>query len=296
MKLYSKNIFCLLIFSFGSLYLLSCNKNVSPKQFTENTQLSISEDVPIKKASEEEIKYFIPRGSYDINIEDLSSYEGGDDDYINPNEIKTMGIVDLKGNLVDKEDIFETVKTEDGLMLKRKINIEGYKLIGESYQPGAGSKSYCTKVHSNVLLKNLIFDDNLFVKLYDKNNKVISENIVRNSYVLPIEKYLKDPSSVQHKIKPKGRTEAVLAGVLKLPPKEQRVGLKYFIIRLDTNGKPKPFLWSLGKPYELHLWEESLEPYSEYKNWDYHENEYSACYFKSYFPSSKSDQLGELRN
>ena len=298
MKLYFKNILYFLIVALGGLSLFSCNKSVSPKEFSKNNQIILLpsiEDVPIKKATEEEIKYFITAGRYEINIEDLSSYEDRYDNYIDPDEIKTMGIVDTKGNLVNREDIFDTVKTEDGLMFKRKINIEGYKAIKENYY-GADSKSYCAKTHSKLMLENLIFDDSLFAKLYDKNNKIISENIIRNSYVFPIEKYLKDPSSVQHKIKPEGWTDTVLRGVLKLPPKGQREGLKYRIIRLDANGKPKSFLWRLGKPYNLHAWEEPIEPFSEYKNWDYFENEYNSCYVKSYLPSSESDQIGGLRN
>ena len=294
MKLLFKSLLYLLISALGGLCFFSCNENTSPKEFSKNDQLSISKDEPTRKAAEEEINYFFIAGKYDINIEDLSSYEDLYD-HIDPDNIKTMNIVDTEGNLVNREDIFEVIKTEDGPMFKRKVNIEGYKLIEENYY-GANSKSYCVKLQPDSVLENLIFDDNLFVKLYDKDNEIISESIIRNSYVLPVEKYLKDPSSVQHKIKPKGTTEAVLKGVLKLSPKGQREGLKYRIIRLDANGNPRPFLWSFGKPYDFHVWEEPIEPFSEYKNWDYFENEYNICYVKSYLPSSRSDQIGGLRN
>ena len=41
--------------------------------------------------------------------------------------------------------------------------------------------------------------------------------------------------------------------------------------------------------FNLHLWEEKLDPYSEYKNWEYYEK--SGCYSKSYRRRPSSNPL-----
>ena len=67
-------------------------------------------------------------------------------------------------------------------------------------------------------------------------------------------------------------------GMLNLPQKNQREGLKYRVLRLEKNGKPKPYLYPEAYKYPLkyYLIEEPLPPYSEYKNWRYAKK--SCCY------------------
>jgi len=277
-----KNMFHLFIFLqlWGSLHLLFYNRSALGKNLNlPHREFAHGEDTE-KKATEEEIKYFFPGGSYSIYITNLTDYEGNDD-YITPEDIESMNIVNSKGNLVDAKDIFETVETENGLMFKRKKNIEGYKLIKESYKPGYTSQSYC--INATPQPENLILDNNFIVRLYDKNDRIISEYRLRDYTAL-------DSSTTRNKIKSQGSTEANwLYGILELPPKDQKEGLKYRVVRLDSRGKPKLYLWdlNLGKPYQYYLWEESLPPYSEYKNWEYSEE--SGCYVKS--KKIMSDQI-----
>ncbi len=287
MNLRFKSLFCLfVIFQFGGFCLFSYSdsaggENLSHGELSHEEITEERKDIK-KRASEEEIKYFFPGGRYEIYITYLTNYENMDD-YIDPENIKDMNIVDLEGRLADREDIFERVETEDGQMFKRKTNIEGYKLIREAYWIGRSSTSYCTKVRPDILLKHLILDDNFVSRLYDKNDKVISEYQMRNSEIFPID-YTYTPTTVRNTIKPQGWTRAWLSGMLELPPKDQREGLTYRVVRLDSNRQPKLYFWNLklGKPSQRYLWEEPLPPYSEYKNWDYYEDEKNeGCYTKS---------------
>ena len=296
---YKKSIYIPLYFFIGmSLCFSSCQRKESIKRTpTKET-----------KALEEEIQYFFIGAGYDVYIEKLDDiiYDGYDSyqeylemvnsaneiypiDYIDVDNIRYMHPIDSQGNLVNITEILEPLETEDGLFLKPKKDITGYKLMKEVYRHGDNNfKAYCKDTKLKNLGENLIFDHTLFMRLYNRNNQVLSENQMRTD----IDHDLSYLPSFSMKIKPLGTTEVKLVGALKLPPKEQRGGLKYQTVRLDSNGNPKPFLWDLQKnnkyyytgvprrPYQYYLYESELEPYSEYKNWPYSKK--TGCYIFTY--------------
>ena len=280
MSWFSKNLYTwtTVFLLVGSLYVISCSRNKEKPLRADHRQ---PENIALK-TDEEEVKYFFVGGEYDISIKNLSDYENNwyDEDNlvtIDPYDLEDWNIVDPEGNLVYAEDLFEVVNTEDGPMFKKTRDMTGYKLINEVYRLGRSHKLYCPKVDTDDKLEDLIFDDKLLVRLYDKNNKIISENKMRRA-----KSYDNFSYNFAPKIKPEGTTEVWLLGMLKLPPKSERDSLKYRVVRLDESGNPKPYLISDREPNEYYHWEESLESYSEYSTWNYHEK--SGCYTKSYFP------------
>jgi len=97
------------------------------------------------------------------------------------------------------------------------------------------------------------------------------------------EDYKKDPKAAQNKLG--YSSDASLIGMLELPPKGQREGLKYRVVRLDSNGNPRPYLKrGVEKPYQYYLWEEPLPIYSEYENWGHVEG--GDCYSYSAYPGN----------
>ena len=249
------------------------------------------------RPKEEEIKYFFPTGSYDLNINDLNYWELFDIDYDKDYDDgydyiysriieKGSNIMDLKGNILSALDIrnrFEMVEAEDVMYYRTRTNIEGYQTINESYTLGAVKVThYCTKKLPTAISEDLILDNNFIIRLYDKNDKIIDEHKMRN--FVADEDYKKDPAS--YKITDSG-TDAWLMGMLKLPSKGQREGLKYRVLRLDKNGKPKPYLYqgAYKYPYQYYLHEAPLPPYSEYKYWYY--NSSSGCYSEVLYPEPR---------
>ena len=285
-RLFSKNIIYLFIFFlvWSSLYFLSCRRDTIKRELPEHPEHTEDLGDMQNRAKEEEIKYFFPIGWYVLYMEDLDIDDYLPDGYLlYPEDIRDKEhIVDSKGEIVDVKSLLksaEKVVVDGAPMLKIKTNIEEYEVIEEFYHivggPSSPRKYYCTKKRAKALPEDLILDDNFVVRLYDKNDKVISEYKMRNE-VHPID-YKKDPLAAQNKLEYYGTTHANLIGMLELPPKGQREGLKYRVVRLDSKGKPKPYLYEgAKKPYQYYLWEEALVPYSEYKNWYYSEE--SGCY------------------
>ena len=156
-------------------------------------------------------------------------------------------------------------------------------MIEEFYRPGVFKiKFYCKKIQPENIPEDLILDDNFIVRLYDKNDKVIDEYKMRNR--ANMETYKTNPEIYQKKIGRLGVSSASLIGMLKLPPKNQREGLKYHVLRLDEEGRPKPYFYQGAYKYPLqyYLFEAPLPPYSEYKNWGYSEE--TDCYIPFYDP------------
>ena len=286
----------MILFLCGSFYLSSCiNFDPETGLYSHGKSTDTSKEIP-----EEEIQYFFPAGGYYIEKYDLYSATSDEeivlsissskefeelDWYMDWDRIKYKTIVDQKDNIIDKTGFLSTlekVMIDGSVMFKiegkeKKALVDSYDFMEEGYDNEREStfafKLFCTKPQPEALPEDLIFDDNFVVKLYDKNNKVISEYKMRNR--INYEDYKRDPKAAQNKLG--YSSNASLIGMLKLPPKGQREGLKYRVVRLDANGNPRPYLKrGVEKPYQHYLWEEPLPLYSEYKNWDYSEE--SGCY------------------
>ena len=277
----------LIVFGAGSLLSLSSCENKSQKN---KTPIANNKN---QKPTEEEIKYFFPTGHYDLDIEQLGYQEETEGyNYIFTDDLENKNIIDPKGNLlslVDIKNLFQ-ISTIEGefaeeyegeLFYKTKIDPYKYYIIEEVYNLGfAETKFFCKNQKPEALPKDLILDDNFIVRLYNKNNKVLDQHKMRNDS--HFESYKEKPELYQKKITYEGVGIAHLIGMLKLPPKNKREGLKYRVLRLDKNGKAKPYLYPEAYKYPLqyYLWEESLPPYSEYKNWDYDKE--SGCYYHAH--------------
>ncbi|MCZ0931592.1 MAG: hypothetical protein OXJ52_00340 [Oligoflexia bacterium] len=297
MSLFKKALWVFVLASGSFLCLLSCQRRSTPYKIyyldAEKRHIDYSR-VPKgdlkNRPKEEEIKYFFPTGSYSLDIDELDyeelpdiSYDRDYDDgydYINRYTVEEgWNIMDLKGNLLSELDMrnrFERVEVKDVVYYRTKTNIEGYQTINESYTLGAVKIThYCTKIKPIAVPEDLILDDNFIVRLYDKNDEIIDEYKMRN--FVAVEDYKRDPVGSQNKITDSG-TDAWLIGMLKLPPRSKRKGLKYRVLRLDKNGNPKPHLYegAYKHPYQYYLYEDPLPPYSEYKYWYY--NSSSGCY------------------
>ena len=321
--------FVVVLTSLGFLCLLSCERDASNKSATKDTTEDIvsaekrspgfkvyylnGEERFIRynlpkgdlknRPKEEEIKYFLPTGSYDLRISALSSsssssssssvdaYETGYDrtesySYVYPEDLEGQNVIDPKGNILselDKKQLFEKVVFYGDLFYKTKIDPNKYNIIDEWYTLGAvESMFYCKEVQLEVFPEDIILDDNFRVRLYDKNDEVIDEYKMRNT--MHLETYKKNPERYQKKITARGVSSASLIGVLKLPPKDQREGLKYRVLRLDKKGQPKPYLYEGADkyPYQYYLREETLPPYLEYKYWRYSKE--TGCYSLVLYP------------
>ena len=294
MSLFFKRGFYLELLFFSALVFISCEKNVLSKQASLKPG-KLAEETQ-RKATEEEIQYFLPGGRYTLSISRLRSrFDDYIDSewYIREEDIgKDIKVINREGNVVDLWSQLELVDIEGDPYFKTSVNIEGYKTIDESYWPSLEPTLFCTGTSPEVLPEKLILDDNFLARLYDKNGKVISEFKMRNDAVRPIE-YNKYPLAPRNTIKSHGFTRAWVFGMLKLPPKGQREGLKYRIVRLDKNGNPRPYLYEgAKKPYQYYLREEVLPPYSEYKNWSYYEDEKTgvSCYTTARRQKDPSDK------
>lgn len=260
MILYFKNInFLLFIILIKVTCLISCS-----------TRDKASTEI---KPSEEKIKYVFPVGRYQIDIINLVDYKKSHEDadgYIEPWKINKEKIVDANGNITNIMDIVTVVETQHmGTMFQFNRNIEGYKIVRKAYDVRNIDEFYCTKVQPETIPEDLIFDNSLIVRLYDKNNNVISENPMRKN--IDFEDYKKNPQ--KYKIKPYGSTQDVfLIGMLELPPKEQRQGLKYRVVNLSSREE------------ESHL-EKELTPYSVYNRFNFFQE--SGCYSHSRNPTDK---------
>ena len=210
MKFYFKSgffIFCLI----GGFCLVSCEGNTEKIQ--ANSKIEGIEEGP----KEEEIKYFHIVGRYDLSISPLhldrnlwNLYDFGDrEDLEEPyrhwtkedlesyvyidNFLEDAGFgsyyhyinlqgepIDVRG-LVDQSDF---VKHKDGeVFFKLKGNPKNYGTIREYYAIKHGISSlkyYCKEPISEALPEELILYDKLLVRLYDKDNQIISENKIRN--------------------------------------------------------------------------------------------------------------------
>ncbi|MCZ0931591.1 MAG: hypothetical protein OXJ52_00335 [Oligoflexia bacterium] len=284
MRAFKKALLVFILIGGSFLCLLSCQRSSTPYKIyyldAEKRHIDYSR-VPKgdleNRPKEEEIKYFFPTGSYRLDIDDLYyeelpdiSYDKDYDDgydYIDSSIIeKDWNIMDLKGNILSELDIknrFERVEVEDLGYYRTKTNLEGYQTIDEWYTRQAVEATfYCKKIKPIAVPEDLILDDNFIIRLYDKKGKVIDENKMRNE--VAVEDYKRDPAGYQNKITDSG-TDAWLIGMLKLPPKSQRESLKYRVLRLDKNGKPKPYLYegAYKYPYQYYLYEAPLPPYSE---------------------------------
>ncbi|MCZ0932154.1 MAG: hypothetical protein OXJ52_03265 [Oligoflexia bacterium] len=147
--------------------------------------------------------------------------------------------MDLKGNILSELDVrnrFKKVEVEGDLYYRTKTNMEGYQTIDESYTSKAIKVTfYCKKILPTAVSEELILDDNFIIRLYDKKGKVIDERKMRN--FVAVEDYRKDP--VSYKITDSGTDAWSLIGMLKLPPKSRREGLKYRVLRLDEKWETK---------------------------------------------------------
>ncbi len=294
-----------LLFSFllsTCLGFTSCNEKnlgtIHQSSGSENNQEDISEEKP----NEEDIKYFFIRMDYEISMWDIDTDDYYDSDsgwvYVPQDIEEEFNIVDSKRNVVDIMKMLKLVKIlcddeEDECMeepaehgecenhykyghecyYKTNTNIiEEHKQIAEDYT--SKYKKYCTDFPKNEI-EAPIFNDNIRIRLYDRNDKIIAESKVKGDVSAP-KTY-------------DGRT--YLTGILKLPPKEQREGLKYRIVHLDENGNPKPYLFQgVKKPFIYYFLEGDIESYSRIqKYWNYVKNEESnECYHK---PRRKSCNL-----
>ena len=276
-----------------AIYVIACQSSNSHIRYFSKRSIDWSKTFKGElknRAKEEEINYFFTTGFYDLSIRSLERHikyiddhvEDWDDypDYpkgfkggIYPEVLENRNIVDKKGNIVDIKPFLKLVDTEGhGPLLTKieSINVEEYKTIKELYNLRGTfyHKFYCKTTEPRVIPEDLIFDDNLVVRLYDKNNKILDEYKMRNQ--VNFEEYKSDPVSKQKRIHNWGG-EARLIGMLKLPPKHKRKGLKYRVLKLDKQGKPLVYYRSpsKNKPQRYYLLEETLPPYSEYKYWDY---------------------------
>ena len=132
--------------------------------------------------------------------------------------------------MLDIKNLFQKTKIEDDpyyegdLLYKTKIDPYKYYTVEEGYSLGfAEAQFYCKE--SKNWLEELILDDDFIIRLYDKNGKAIDEYKMRNRVAL--EDYQRDPKAYENKLKEYGSTDAWLMGMLKLPPKNKRTGLKY---------------------------------------------------------------------
>ena len=274
------------------IYLISCNNRPSHVKYFSNGSIDWSKTFKGElknRAKEEEINYFFTTGSYRLSIKYLEThieyiddhvedwdkypdYPKGFEGYIDPEDLERRNVVDKKGAIVDIRPFLKLVKTEYGPLFTgiKNINIEEYETIKEYYSIEATfyHKFYCKKKAPRAIPEDLIFDDNLVIRLYDKNDKIIDEYKMRNE--VNIEDYKRDPISKQNKMSA-GGGYARLIGMLKLPPKNKRKGLKYRVLRLDKEGKPLVYYRppEKNKPHQYYLHEETLPPYSEYKYWLY---------------------------
>ena len=300
MSLFFKRVFYLELLFFSALVFISCEKNVTSKQASLKPGKLVEETQ--RKATEEEIQYFLPGGRYALNIEGLSI-----DDYINSEWYireedinKDMKVINREGNVVDLWSQLELVELDDDPYFKTSVNIEGYKTIDESYGPSLEPTRFCTGISPEVLPEKLIVDDNFLARLYDKNGKVISEYKIkrlRGRMWIRGTREMEDMKGVGgisfFARDYYGYTNIWMRGILKLPPKGQREGLKYRILWLDKNGNPRPYLYEGAKePYQYYLREEVLPPYSEYKNWSYYEDEKTgvSCYTTARRQKDPSDK------
>ena len=246
------------------------------------------------RPKEEEIKYFFPKGYYRLdrdsldywNLSEVDSDKDYDDEYsylVSNRHLIEDGtnIIDAKGNILSVLDIrnmFEKVELfEDEELYRTKTNLKGYQAVDEIYGEQRGDSTYyCKEIRPEAVPEDLIFDDNLRIRLYTKDNKIIDEYKMRNE--VNIEDYKRDPKRYQNKMPAYSNASAWLIGMLKLPPKDQREGLKYRVLRLDENGKPKPYLyqWAYKYPFRYYMNEYNLPPYFEYKHWTYLSS--SGCY------------------
>lgn len=269
------------------LCLSACNKKKPAVIEDQNLQETNNSN----PATEEEIKYFFPTGHYDLRVLQMGATDEADGyNYVRLNYVEDQNIIDPKGNLLSVLDVkrlfqkseFEGEFAEDyegELFYKTKVDPYKYYRINERYSlGGARTKFYCTKAQPTTVPKDLIFDDNFVVRLYDKNNNILDEHKMRNN--VNFEDYKRNPASKYNKME-SSRASAWLIGMLKLPPKNKREGLKYRVLRLDKNGKPKPYLYEGAYKYPLqyYLKEEPLLSYSEYKKWEYTKE--TGCYSRS---------------
>ena len=294
MNLYKKLSFLIAVsFIMASLTSLSsCRNRHLYKDWSKTFKGELK-----NRAKEKDINYFFVTGFYDISTQSLEMYVDYIDDhvedwdkypdypkgfeaYIDPEDLETNNVVDIKGNIVDIRPFLKLVPTEDGYMYTniKNIHLDNYNVIKEHYGLFRGESSgfYCKEPQSEILSEDLIFDDNLVIRLYDKNNQIIDESKMRNR-VYYIEKYKKDPKSQKKKMSD-GVGQAHLIGMLKLPPKHKRKGLKYRVLRLDKEGKPLIYYRSPeeNKPPQYYLFEKKLPAYSDYKYWFYTTK---GCYF-----------------
>ena len=303
MNIYKKLSFWIAVSLIGGCftYLISCETSPSHTSWSKTFKGELK-----NRAKEEEINYFFTTGSYHISIRSLErhieyiddhvedwdkypDYPKGFEGYIDPEDLETKNVVDTEGNIVDIRSLLKLVATEYGPMFTgvKNINTEEYKIIDEYYSMRATFyyKFYCKKKELSVLPEDLIFDDNLVIRLYDKNDKIIDEYKMRNE--VNFEDYKRDPVSKYNKVGSWGGGKARLIGMLKLPPKNKRKGLKYRVLRLDKQGKPLTYYRSPleNKPHQYYIFEKTLPSYSEYKYWDYGSG---GCYITGGGPSKDS--------
>ena len=304
MSLFKKALWVVVLTSGGFLCVLSCQRSSTPYKIyyldSEKRHIDYSRapkgDLE-NRPKEEEIKYFFPTGRYRLDINDLDyeelpdiSYDKDYDDgydYIDSYTIEEgWNIVDLKGNILSELDIrnkFEKAEVEGDMYYRTKINPYEYEIIYEWYAPQAVETTYyCKKILQTAVPEDLILDDNFIIRLYDKKGKVIDEHKMRNGAHMGT--YKTNPALYQKKIEDGGVSNAHLIGMLKLPPKNKRKGLKYRVLRLDKSGKPKSYLYreAYKYPYQYYLHEEPLPPYSEYKYWKYSKE--TGCYSQALYP------------
>ena len=303
MNIYKKLSFWIAVSLIGGCFtdLISCETSPSHTSWSKTLKGELK-----NRAKEEEINYFFATGSYristgalkrhiefiDDHIEDLDKYPDypkGLEGYIDPEYLDKNNVVDTKGNIVDIRPLLKLVATEYGPMFTgvKNINLEEYKIIEEYYSVRTTfyHKFYCKQKVPRAIPEDLIFDDNLVIRLYDKNDKIIDEYKMRNE--VNFEDYKRDPVSQYNKVGSWGGGKARLIGMLKLPPKNKRKGLKYRVLRLDKQGKPLVHYRSPleNKPHQYYIFEETLPPYSEYKYWDYSSG---GCYSAGGGPSKDS--------
>ena len=311
MRVFKKALRIVVLISGFFLCLLSCRESSPYKIYYLDDEKRHIDYSRIPKGDlenrpkEEEIKYFFPTGYYrlirsSLDYRSLSSIDKDkdyDDEYsymFYPSVIEDGdNIIDAKGNILSVLDIrnrFEKVELfKDEFFYRTKTNLKGYKAIDEIYGEQT-FKYYCKEIQPEAVPEGLIFDDNFIIRLYTKDNKIIDEYKMRNE--VNIEDYKRDPKGYQNKMGDDHyRASARLIGMLKLPPKNQREGLKYRVLRLDENGKPKPYLYqgAYKYPYRYYMNEYNLPPYFEYKHWTYSSS--SGCYAMAPF----SGRLGDPR-
>lgn len=297
MNLLKKTSFFVAIFLMAGFFLcfLSCQtKPDSIQKAVKDQKLAFPKKT--NKPLEEEIKYFFPKGTYRLSTFNLSYHDEMDGyTYIDTEEIEyEWNIVDLKGKVLNALDIrnhFEKVELDDDSYYRTKFDIEEYRAVKEGYSLRGSTAYYCTKVMPEVLPEDLIFYDNLIARLYDKNGKIIDEYKMRNR--VNYGDYKKNPERYRNKMGDFRGRAPYLMSMLKLPPKNEREGLKYRVLRLDKKGKPRPYLYEGAykyPPLQYYLYEELLPPYSEYsKNWRYSEK--MGCYIEGISPNYDPNRI-----